>query len=336
MTWFEDLMGFAESPDAVRRTLSVDGERMTSAANGRSFGCGRLETPSLAELRTRVAKAGPLPGRCTLREVVGDVQALHADPANAGAVFQAASQFNLLEMADYHVTPEEGVGIYGYDKTQGPACAIACGAGTIYRNYFAPVDGGLGQTAKRQIDCLADLGRALGNDRGQLWSMANGYALLSASGRAAIDRALAAADAERVDALRGRLRIGVHHGVQVTLHRCTHAVTQVYGSALPVAYGGGHPREWARFARLVLEASYEATLLAAALEARETGNATVFLTLLGGGVFGNPPGWILGAIRRALGAAEAQGAGPLDVAIVSYGRSRADVRSLADDIGGPS
>src|SRR4029077_13447538 len=47
---------------------------------------------------------------------------------------------------------------------QGPACAMAAGAATIYRNYFAPVDGEIGQTRDRQIDALAGVGTAL--DRG--------------------------------------------------------------------------------------------------------------------------------------------------------------------------
>ncbi|MCK5683507.1 hypothetical protein KAJ27_05280 [bacterium] len=54
-------------------------------------------------------------------------------------MFQVASQFNLLEMVSPGVTPEEGVGRYEHDHTQGPACAIACGVGTIYRNYFEAI-----------------------------------------------------------------------------------------------------------------------------------------------------------------------------------------------------
>ena len=83
---------------------------------------------------------------------------MHRSPENAGALFQVASQFNLLEMVGPTVTPELGVTRYKDDPTQGPACAIAAGAATIYRNYFAPVDGSHGQTTKRQLDGLADLG----------------------------------------------------------------------------------------------------------------------------------------------------------------------------------
>ena len=123
--WFEELVGFAEtSPAEVRAKLSVDGETMTSSVNGRRTGCGTLERPSLAELRERTERAGVRTGgRLSLREVVGDVATLHRDPANAGAFFQAASQFNLLEMVSPSVTPAAGIAGYENDHTQGPARA---------------------------------------------------------------------------------------------------------------------------------------------------------------------------------------------------------------------
>ena len=39
-------------------------------------------------------------------------------------------------------------------------CTVAAGAGTIFRNYFAPVDGQPGQREDRQIDCLREIGVA--------------------------------------------------------------------------------------------------------------------------------------------------------------------------------
>ena len=51
-----------------------------------------------------------------------------------------------------------------------------------YRNYFAEANGQVGQSARNQIDCLSDLGHALGNTSGKLWTMLNGYALASAEG----------------------------------------------------------------------------------------------------------------------------------------------------------
>src|SRR4029450_4098310 len=149
-------------------------------------------------------------GHLSVREVVADVQALHADVANAGSLFQVASQFNLLEMVTPRVTPEHGVGIYEHDHTQGPACAIAAGAGTIYRNYFAIVNGQTGQSASNQIDCLADIGAALGNSASRLWEMRTGYALESQSGLVEIAHRLHAASASELDGLRQLLRIGIH------------------------------------------------------------------------------------------------------------------------------
>lgn len=51
---------------------------------------------------------------------------------------------------------------------------------------------------------------------------------------------------------------------------------------------------------MVLEAAYEATLLAAIAQASGRGSRTVLLTRLGGGAFGNHSEWIDDAISRAL------------------------------------
>ena len=313
--WFEGLTGFLEeSPEQVRKYLSVEGEVLKSSVNGNAMTCGLLETPSLAELRERVRSGKSGAGKLSVREVV--VQDLHTDESLAGSLFQVASQFNLLEMISTSRTPEHGVGIYEHDRTQGPACAIAAGAGTIYRNYFAVVNGEIGQTANNQIDCLADLGEALGNSGGNLWEMRNGYAMATKSGLTRISDLLRGSNETALDELRQLLRIGVQSNTQVTLKGCHHLVSQVYCSALPIAYCA-HPLSiWEGFARLVLEASYEATMCAAILNSRSTGNTKVFFTFVGGGAFGNPDAWITRAIERAL---ELYRNFDIDVALVSYG-----------------
>ncbi len=117
-------------------------------------------------------------------------------------MFQVASQFNLLEMTSPNVIPEDGVGIYERDFSQGPACAIAAGAGTIYRNYFVKVNGQIGQSSQNQIDCLADIGERLGNTDQRLWKMVNGYALPSAEGLESINDHLTRLDESERDELR--------------------------------------------------------------------------------------------------------------------------------------
>lgn len=324
--WFERLTGFPEvSPHQVREKITVDGKRLISHVNGRAMVHGQLETPTLGELRERVHASGYQSGKMSVREIVANVQQLHTEVANAGALFQVASQFNLLEMVSPDVTPERGVGIYDHDHTQGPACAIAAGAGTIYRNYFAMVNGQIGQSASNQIDCLADVGAALGNTAGRLWEMRNGYALASQRGLAEITHRLQASSERELDELRQLLRIGLQWNTQVTLDKAKHTVSQAYCSALPVTYSTHPAPLWAAFARLILEAAYEATICAGILNALSSGNKSVFLTLLGGGAFGNTTEWIMSAIQRAL---NLNRYADLDVAIVSYGASNPQVQQL--------
>ena len=336
MDWFERLTGFKESSYAeTRQHLAVKGTTLVSKINGKSYEAGELETPALAELRARAAAVlertrGEL-GELTVASVVSDVRQLHRDPANRHALFQVASQFNLLEMVGPGVTPEDGVTRYAQDHTQGPACAIAAGAATIYRNYFAPVDGQHGQTSRRQIDCLRDVGAALGNQAGSLWEMRNGYALCTRDGLAAVDGLLKAMTPDQIDALRDKLRIGLHWRVEATeAAEPGWVVSQAFCSALPVSYAGLPHAPWAAFATLVLEGAYEATLWAAVLNAHRFGSPVVFLTQLGGGAFGNDFAWIQAALRRALRLVEGLG---LDVRIVSYGSQNPALVQLAKEFG---
>jgi hypothetical protein len=316
--WFSRLTGFQESDyKATRSRLRVADRLLQSAANGHSYATGGLEILSLGELRERVeAVRGAISGQLKVSTLLGEARALHSAEAYAGALFQVASQFNLLEMAAPDVTPEHGVARYESDRTQGPACAIACGAATIYRNYFVPMGGAHGQTRERQIDCLHDLGRALGNEGEALWRMQNGYALGQPSGMDLVRRRLEAANDGERDALRALLRVGVQWDAQVTDLDEHRLVSQVFCSALPVAYMKVQAERCEPLARLVLEATYEATLCAAVLNVARGASNTVLLTRVGGGVFGNDARWIDAAIERALGLAENSG---LDVRFVQYG-----------------
>ena len=140
-----------------------------------------------------------------------------------------------------------------------------------------------------------------------------------------ITRRLQSATEEDRDQLRQQLRIGLHWNTQVTLAGCNHLVSQAYCSALPVAYSPYSDNLWAEFAKLVLEASYEATFCAAIQNASVVGNNSLYLTLLGGGAFGNDIDWIIAAIARSVQRYQDY---DLDVAIVSYGAPNAYVQQL--------
>ena len=255
--WFHQLFGFAEASGpaeryaAVKAKLAVDGTTLTSKVNHQRYQIGTFATPSLGELRARVAAAGlraKHAGRLRLSVVVGDVSELQASPQNRHATFQAASQFNCLEFMGPTVTPEAGVTGYVRDRTQGPACSIGAGPATVYRNYFAPVQIGggdsgggggggggdaaaaagepqvqYGQTQQHQINNLADVSALLGNTRQHpMFRVQGGYTLAKDAGLKALNAALAAhaeAHGGSLDAVHAALRVGVHADVQVTSAR---------------------------------------------------------------------------------------------------------------------
>uniref|UniRef100_A0A0G4HQF2 Uncharacterized protein n=1 Tax=Chromera velia CCMP2878 TaxID=1169474 RepID=A0A0G4HQF2_9ALVE len=209
MQWFASEFGCEEGDFQVtqQQLFSYDYKDniLTSSKSKQTFFVGEFTTPSVGEL---AAMLTALPAAITEEDkeketegkekkksnlaflnITGDVRTFHRLPENAGAVFQVASQFNCLEMVGPGVTPQHGVTGYAMDHTQGPACALSCPAGTVYRNYFVPVNAkGVAQTSKegavstgqgtRQIDTLYGVGEILGNNGSKKsWDMKNGYCL---------------------------------------------------------------------------------------------------------------------------------------------------------------
>lgn len=321
MTWFEVLTGFPErSGEEVRSKLHCDGTRLYSTVNHRSFDAGAFSTPTLSALRQKTETG--VGHHIRVSELVGDVQSLHQDADNAYAVFQVASQFNCLEMAGPSIVPEDGVGIYQNDWTQGPACSICAGAGTIYRNYFADVNGSAGQTRDNQIDCLENIDHYFG---GGLWKMENGYCFPTSKGLTHVEQQLARCSPQELDDIRAKLKVGVQSNTQVTIGDTTHLVTQVFCSALPISYSDIPAAAWDHFPRLILDATYEATFHVAVQNLVDTGCPKLYLTLVGGGVFGNRLDWILSSIGRSL---KLFAWANLDVSIVSYGSSKPELETF--------
>ena len=80
---------------------------------------------------------------------------------------------------------------------------------------------------------------------------------------------------------------------------------------------------------MVLEATYEATLSAGLLNYQRTKNNTVYLTLIGGGAFGNEKDWIFSALETSIMKFSNT---PLDIRIVSYGNSNSSIIGLINSI----
>jgi hypothetical protein len=111
-------------------------------------------------------------------------------------------------------------------------------------------------------------------------------------------------------------------------------VSHVLGAACAVAYNAGTTAdEWEPLGRLVLEASYEACVLAAlenrARHADMPGAKRLYLTQLGGDAFGNPQQWILDAMKRALLKVQHE---ELEVFLVCYGGVGAGERRLEEEL----
>lgn len=263
---------------------------------------GRFETPSISELRQRARKTGAPGGKLRLWVLDGaspatDVGGLQATAA-PGSLFQVASQFNCLESPGPYVTP---VVQYFRDRTQGPRASISAFPGTLLRHYAALEAPGkrFVQTEKKQLNLLHDVFGP------EVASVQSGYLMASTIRDPS---ALVAALTTQFESI----RVGVHEAVQVVLgydfegsvadseHR---RIAQVFTSTVAGGGYGGAGMDGAVFERAcrqLLRAAYLGTVLAAAA----LGQRRAVLTLIGGGVFGNPIPLIWEAIRWAMAEAE--------------------------------
>jgi hypothetical protein len=199
---------------------------------------------------------------------------------------------------------------YFRDPTQGPRASISAFPATLLRHYSAPGSAGerFVETNARQIDLLADVFAPNS-------PVSSGY-LAGAQGLGA--DALVAALETNFD----RIRVGVHDGAQVVLGYNWDGVVesdraprigQVFTSTVA---GGGYGGErlgeaFEPACRQLLRAAYLGTLLAGI----SLGRMKVVLTLIGGGVFGNPISLIWEAILWALDRVEAILSSDLDVIV---------------------
>merc|ERR1712107_310777 len=115
----------------------------------------------------------------------------------------------------------------------------------------------------------------------------------------------------------------------------TQSVSQVWCSAVPVSLGESDEHcseeDWEPLARVVLEAAYEATLLAGVISSSDTqGKCKVMLCLLGNGVYGNKVEWIIDSMNIALRKFKTYGFA-CDVHVMHYGPSVP--QDLASEIG---
>jgi hypothetical protein len=284
--------------DATRMILKSDGLK-------HEFYVGQFDILSVAALREQLGdpSAHSTAGVMSFQHIVGEAYALHVNPANENAVFQVASQLNCLEMIHPKNKPEHGITIYQADCTQGPACARACPSGSVYRNYCV----GGGQGGGNQVDCAQGLAELLDNHlpENQYWKVQNGYLMPTSKNKMEDLAKILSPDQPLAKNALGASRVGVHWSTDTALdvNGRSQKVTQVFCSAAPVSYTSkvSNTKNWEPLAQVLLDAAYDATLAVSAILARDRKTrVTVYLTLVGGGVFGNETEWIVMALQRAL------------------------------------
>ena len=262
-------------------------------------------------------RGGPLRNQARIDLQSSGQQASTPKEENKGALFHGASQFNCLEFSSETVIPENGITDYTYDNTQGPACSLATAPGAVYRNYFCDVktlEGKIqqGQTKDCQINNLIDIQTYLKKVYGsEFITVKNGYTESSVENLNKLNTYIVN-DKELKNILINKLKVGVHSDLEVVfknkweiLNKPDFLVTQVYTSALSIGYSNiWEPEAWYPLAEIILNATYEAVIYLGIINFKKTNNPKIYLTLIGGGVFQNPPKLICKAIKRALKIAE--------------------------------
>jgi len=217
------------------------------------------------------------------------------------AMVQIASNFNCLEVGGRSDFPDSGnlVQNYPLDATQGPAASFGVPAACLFRTHYAFHDlatdpSSWGQTKERQIELLSSVRNFFGR-------CVNGKVTLTGKETALLS--------EQMDETVGAIRVGIHADAQVVFGRANHhghlslvpeprpLIDQVLSASVNWRSLGVQPgqEQLERLTRAALRASYDGAYLAAILRKRRL----LLLTLVGGGVFGNPREMILEELASA-------------------------------------
>jgi len=252
-------------------------------------------------------------------------------------VFQAASQFNLLEMMSENVSPENGIRNYYKDNSQGPRVALASPIGTFFRNYLiyknpyqtTDVDG-YPQTTDKQFNTLQTLLdlpelkfiKVNTNPTQGQYLYKNGYCFINPTQ----EQSNFARDNQNL--FENHLKVGVQWNSPL-LFDYDKKVCQVYCSGLPFGdyafiYGleldrDGYEDRIKPFAVGILKAAFKCTLQVAVNKLhllKDDSRIKVYLTAVGSGEFKNPMEWVVEALIYALNDFKHY---PLDVIMVTYG-----------------
>jgi hypothetical protein len=350
MSWFEELFGFRESLPAVKANFTVteteNSAILTSKVNNRSFNAGHFSLRNIASFSHLLSKPSTTPGVLNVIQGQGpegsnsdicSVLETQSLPEFNGATFQAASNFHCLEFC--HATESAAMGVtrYEWDITQGPYCALAAGAATVYRNYFAPHSDGTRGQLEKDVELLGKT--PIGP------FVTKGFPILGEAELKEIGHA-------NWDDL-NQFYVGLHENCEVTTMARGDSglitkgipqgqiVHQVYAAALDFDQHVVKNETSLRISRHLLAAEYQATVLAGWEMSQKypgrAGSGRLVLTALGGGYFANPWEVIIGAVASTKELIRQSG---LEVYFVCFGRRTfqgamsAGLKDVMEELGG--
>ena len=332
MEWFKRALGFVEMDYLATQQKLLHGNYY-SPKEGTLAGwaIGDFYFKELNELREMgIASVGKINkiGKVNIEHITGESRALHSRSENEKAMFQVASQFNCLEFPSARYTPEDGVTSYVNDRTQGPACAVACGAAAVFRNYLVKNNGQIGQTKNNQLNAMDSVFNLIDNDNRKLLCMKNGYLDCSSSEALEELNSFCLSNPDKASQMTDVIKVGAHFNSQVTdVDKSKKLfVGQCYCAAPAISYSRCRSgiASWSRFSQIILNAQYEACLWYTILyhercisEGTQREVPKLLLTKVGGGVFGNEHSWITSAMQRTIDIARKHNIS-IDIKIVHY------------------
>lgn len=268
------------------------------------MGAGTFETISVEDLETRVAGLEPRtePNDVALTVFDGiDIAEMQSSLSTEDrGMVQIASNFNCLEVASRRHSPDCGRLVEGYamDATQGPAASFGVPAASLLRAHYVFYDESKpastwGQTQSHQVELLDNVREYFG-------TCVNGKLTLSGDETILNDRISTSVSKH--------IKVGLHCDAEVILRRTAGSRLEVLQEPFQTVDqllcasvnwydpGNCHSKEQLiAMTRATLRTCYEGAYLAAILRKRKL----LLLTLVGGGVFGNPEDMILRSIADA-------------------------------------
>jgi hypothetical protein len=234
-----------------------------------------------------------------------DVSYLQTLPENRFATFQIASNFNGIESPSYCASVNDVSFTENYigDRTQGPIASISAGGGAITRVHTAYYDpltppSNWRQTTTQQYNFLSELQ--------QHFPVRNGYVKLKK-----ISPKFPKTNTPDYKRLLFDTYVCYHRDIQVTsgprgvdgyerINNPSQVIDQVFVSAINLKQeilgtNNSCSPQVTEKCKFILDYAYQCTYLAASVHKR----THLFLTLVGGGVFGNNKEWIYEALINA-------------------------------------